>query len=140
MTTSDEAVQNKQLIQRIFVGLAKGDGRLFVQSMAEDFRWTLIGTTAWSKTYVGKEAIMREVIAPLQMVLQQGPRLVAQRLIAEHDFVVVQARGDNLTKAGERYDNTYCMVFRLEQGRMLELTEYADTELVARVLGAPVRE
>ena len=39
------ANENKELMQRIFAGLAKGDGQPFRESLAEDFTWTLTGTT-----------------------------------------------------------------------------------------------
>jgi hypothetical protein len=52
------AVDNKQLMQEIFAGLSKGDGKLFRDSLAEDVRWTLMGTTKWSGTYEGKRAVI----------------------------------------------------------------------------------
>ena len=42
------------------------------------------------------------------------PSTVAHRLIAVGDYVVVEARGDNVTRTGVRYDNEYCMVWRIE--------------------------
>jgi ketosteroid isomerase-like protein len=62
---------------------------------------------------------------------------IAHRFIAEGDHVVVEARGSNVTKAGVPYNNTYCFVFRLAGGKLAELTEYMDTELVTAVLGDP---
>jgi hypothetical protein len=35
-------------------------------------------------------------------------------------------RGDNVTKAGQRYDNQYCMVWRIEDGKIKEIKEYCD--------------
>jgi ketosteroid isomerase-like protein len=52
-------------------------------------------------------------------------------------LVVVEARGDNVTKVGVPYCNTYCFVFRLEGGKLKEVTEYRDTELPTRALGNP---
>ena len=49
---------------------------------------------------------------------------------------MVEARGDNVTRAGLRYDNQYCMVFRIENGRIREIKEYCDSTRVERVLGA----
>jgi ketosteroid isomerase-like protein len=60
---------------------------------------------------------------------------VAFNFIAEGDYVVVEARGDNVTKTGQRYDNQYCMVWRIENGRIKEIKEYCDSTLVERVLG-----
>jgi hypothetical protein len=36
-------IENKQLMQNIFAGLAEGNSRPLVEAMAEDFSWTVIG-------------------------------------------------------------------------------------------------
>ena len=128
------AIDNKQLLQRIFEGLANRDGTLLVESMADDVCWRVIGTTKWSGTFSGKDAVMRELLAPLRQNLVQRSRTVAQRFLADGDFVVVEARGDNETRRALPYNNTYCFVFRLSGGKIREITEYCDTDLVARVL------
>ena len=51
---------------------------------------------------------------------------------------MVEARGDNVTKSGAPYNNSYCFVFRLAGGKLAEVTEYMDTELVTAALGNPV--
>jgi len=62
-------------------------------------------------------------------------RVLAFNFIAEGDTVVVEAKGDNVTKSGDRYDNEYCMVWRIQNGRITQIKEYCDTALVERVLG-----
>ena len=49
----------------------------------------------------------------------------------------MQYRGEVQTTAGEAYDNHYCMVYRVADGRLRSVTEYMDTDLACRVLGAP---
>ncbi len=39
------AAENKQLMQQVFAELAKENGKPFVDLMADDFRWTITGTT-----------------------------------------------------------------------------------------------
>jgi ketosteroid isomerase-like protein len=39
--------------------------------------------------------------------------------------------------SGEHYANTYCLVIRMADGRLREMTEYMDTGLVQRVLQPP---
>lgn len=131
------AAQNKQLLQNIFAETAKGNGRPFVQALADEVSWTIIGSTAWSKTYRGKQAVLAELLGPLNAQLADGNRITAHRLIAEDDCVVVEARGHNVTKAGDPYQNSYCWIFRLVDGQVVELTEYADTALIDAVLQAP---
>ena len=69
------------------------------------------------------------------MVLSFGGQYLGPPQPPEGDFVVVEARGDNVTKAGQRYDNQYCMVWRLEGGRIRQIKEDCDSALVERVLG-----
>ena len=51
------ATENKQLMHQIFEELSKGNSEPFVASMADDFRWTVTGTTKWSRTYEGKQSV-----------------------------------------------------------------------------------
>lgn len=131
------ATQNKQLLQHVFAETAKGNGRPFVEALADDVNWSIIGSTAWSRTYRGKQAVLGELLGPLNAQLADGNRISAQRFIAEGDCVVVEARGHSLTKAGEPYHNSYCWIFRLVDGQVVELTEYADTALIDAVLQPP---
>lgn len=129
--------ENKELMRRIFSETARGNGRPFIESLADDVCWTIMGTTGWSKTYRGKSAVLAELLGPLSAQLAGQNTIVAHRFIAEDDFVVVEGRGRNLTKAGQPYENTYCWVCRLADGKLTELTEYADTQLIATVLNDP---
>jgi ketosteroid isomerase-like protein len=131
------AAENKQLMQSIFSETAKGDRKLFVDSLADDVRWTIIGTTKWSKTYHGKEAVLNELLGPLRSQLAYPNRISAHRFIAEDDYVVVEARGAVTTKAGKPYHNEYCWICRIVDGKVQELIEYADTQLIATALGDP---
>ncbi len=130
------AAENKKLMEQIFAGLAKGDSRPFVEAMADDFAWTVTGTTRWSKTYAGKKLVLEELLGTLRTLVVPPIVVVAQRFIADGDFVAVEARGKNTTTAGVPYNNTYCFVFRVADGKLRELTEYLDTELVNSALGA----
>jgi len=129
------AAENKQLMQHIFDELAQGNSRPLVESMADDFCWTVTGSTKWSRTYKGKEAVLGELFATLRSRMADRIRTIPERFIAEDDVVVVEARGNNTTKSGKPYNNRYCFVFRLANGKLQEVTEYMDTLLVATTLG-----
>lgn len=131
------AIENKLIMQNLFAELSKGNGKPFVDCMADDFCWTMTGTTDWSKTYRGKEAVLAELFAPLYSQFASQYTNTAQRFIAEDDYVVVECRGQVTTKKGVPYNNTYCFVCRLADGKLKELTEYFDTELVTAALEAP---
>jgi uncharacterized protein len=132
-----DAAENKRLMQDVFAQLAAGNGRPFVDALADDIRWRIIGTTDWSGTWEGKGAVQTRLLGPLFEQFATRYRNRAIRLIAEDDFVVIECRGDVTTKAGRPYNNTYCYVCRLEGGKVRELTEYCDTEVLAEALTPP---
>jgi uncharacterized protein len=131
------AAQNKQLMQDLFVELAKGNGKPFVDSLADEVCWTITGTTKWSRTYRGKQAVLDELFAPLFSGFANRYRNAAHNFIAEGDQVVVECRGQVMTKKGIPYNNAYCYVCRLAAGKLVHLTEYLDTELVTVALDSP---
>ena len=131
------AAENKNTMRAICSELARGNGGPFLDSMAEDFCWKLIGATDWSGTYRGKRAVISELLEPLLAQFADRYTNTAHRLIAEGDYVVVECRGEVTTTAGLPYNNTYCWVCRFGNGKLRELTEYMDTELVSAALRAP---
>jgi ketosteroid isomerase-like protein len=129
----------KQRLEYIFGETAKGNGQPFLDALADDAEWAIIGSTGWSKTYRGKTAILRDLIAPLRRALAPPLKTHALHMIAEGNMVAVQGHGENMTREGRRYENTYCWVFAFRDGRVASITEYADTELIRSVLGDPAK-
>jgi ketosteroid isomerase-like protein len=134
------ALENKKLMQEIFAASGSPDSAvrdraLFIATLADDATWTVTGQYSWSRTFKGKESIMNDLHGHVRSRLVDRVRTLAHRFIADGDHVVVEAKGDNLTKEGVRYDNDYCLVFRLEGGRIKEIREYCDSVLTERALG-----
>jgi ketosteroid isomerase-like protein len=59
-------------------------------------------------------------------------------LHADGDTVVAEVRLEATLAHGGHYDNDYCFVFELEDGRIRQVREYMDTQRGARWFGAPV--
>lgn len=141
MTTTTHPTEstqhNKQRMQQAFAALADGNGQPFVDLMADDFQWVMQGTTAWSRTYVGKQVVLDELFKPLFAQFERPYRNTAHRFIAEDDSVVVLCQGRVTTRRGKPYNNSYCYVCRFSDGKMRELIEYFDTELVTAALEKP---
>jgi uncharacterized protein len=131
------SIENKRFLEAVFADTAKDSGRSFIEALADDVRWTIIGSTAWSKAYVGKASVIVELRRPLSMQLAGSNTTRAHRFIAEGDFVVIQATGHNVTRSGMPYANSYCWVIRMAGEKMVEPTEYADIQLIAAALVDP---
>lgn len=129
------AAANKETVRNMFAELSKGNAEAFLGTLADDVRFTLIGSTKFSGVFNGKPEFIEKVLAPLGAQLEGGIAMNVDNLIAEGDHVVMQGRGESTTKSGKVYNNTYAQVFRLANGKVQEVTEYLDTELVTAVFG-----
>lgn len=117
-------------MQFIFSELSKGNDAPFLEAMADDMQWTWMGSGQWSRTFTGKQSVLGELWSAVRATLQPPYKVVAHRFIADEDYVVVEATGQNTTPDGKLYNNKYCWVCRLSAGKLHELREYMDTQLV----------
>ncbi len=123
--------ENKRLVQQ----MVTFEGNWF-KLFADDAVWIIPGTTRFSGTFRGTQEITEKLLGPLGSELGSFGSQKIENLIAEGDYVVAQTQvSGRVTKAGKPYNNTYCMVFKIIDGKIQELTEYADTELVTAVFG-----
>jgi len=53
------------------------------------------------------------------------------RYITDGDSVVIEAQGDGVTAAGQRYDSPYVFIFDTRDGQIVSLREYSDTRVAA---------
>lgn len=126
---------NKKLMQDIFAEIAQGKGTLFAAALADHVVMRVTGQYSWSRTFVGKEAVLRDLYGYVRSRVEKGSRTLALNFVAEGDHVIVEARGDMTTKAGAKYDNEYCLVYRLDGGKIVEMREYCDSQLCEQRLG-----
>lgn len=130
-------VENKQLLQRIYEELSRGHVQALLENLAEDIQWTIIGTTVLSGTFHGKQEVIDHLLKPLATRLANSPIVFSfDRFIAEGEYVVMQAHGRATSRNGKPYNNTYCIVCRIVNGKVKEMTDYIDTELITSALGA----
>ena len=124
---------NALVVSQVFEEVAQGNGAPFWEACHDDLIWRTIGGGSWSGEFVGKRTIIDEIFRPLNRVLVERATIPG-RLIDGGDVIVLQARGKNLTRDGQRYDNDYVFVMHFREGKIAKYEEYCDTELIARVL------
>lgn len=104
--------------------------------LSDDVVWTNTGSTRFSGTFSGKQALLEQLLGPLFGQLKAGIRSEIEGLTAEGDIVVAQTSGVAETLDGTPYNNTYCQVIRIADGKIAEVKEYFDTALVNSVFGS----
>ena len=129
------AAENKKLIQSMFAELSRGNGAGYLDGLADEVQFTIMGSTKYSGTFRGKQDVINRLLTPLMSELDGGLEVTPDAFIAEGDTVVMQGHGRSKTKSGKPYNNLYCQVFRIAGGKVREITEYLDTELVTQAFG-----
>ena len=98
---------NKQVVLDFYAAGARGDMDTCFALLADDVTWTNIGSTKFSGTYKGKQAIADDLLGPLFGQLKAGISSQVERLIAEGDIVFAQTSGTAETLDGTAYKNAY---------------------------------
>ena len=125
--------ENRKLIQDAFAAWANGDGMAFFNLLADNATWTVMGSCPISGTYGGRQRLIEDALQPQRAKLAGPPTPAVINLIAEGDTVVIQWVGKGMTKSGQPYNNSYCYVVQVENGRIIRGTAYLDTELVRSI-------
>jgi ketosteroid isomerase-like protein len=129
------AEQNRQVVTEAFGHFMRGDARPFFSLVADDVRWTVIGSTAISGTFDSKKAFVADATSKLSGRLATPISGTINSVLADGDHVIVQWEGRADMANGGLYDQRYCWVMRLADGKVVETVAYLDTEMVSAVFG-----
>lgn len=130
-----EIAESKKIAQAFYDAANQGDMDTCFGYLADDIVWISIGTTAVSGTYSGKDNLTANLLGPVFGELKAGISSVIDNIIAEGDFVVVQSRGTAETNDGRPYNNTYCHIMKFRNDKIIEMTEFCDTQLTSSIYG-----
>lgn len=125
---------NKQLVTRWYEALAAGDFEAIFDMHHDDVVYNMVGNTPVSGRLYGKDACCNGMIA--EKLLQQlvpGQFRFAKHwsiVAAEGDRVVGLMQGGGPTRNGGDYDQTYCEIFTIRDGKITEMHNFFDTVLV----------
>lgn len=78
--------------------------------------------------------VMLGTIGAFTQLLPGGLRLEVQRVIEGEDCVVVECQGKASTYEGMPYNNQYCFIFTMRDGRIARVDEYFCNVLADSVL------
>ena len=125
---------SKELLRHVYSEASKGNPQPLLDSLDDDVRWTIIGSTPLSGTYEGRREVVEGLLGGLRARLVGPVAFSFERFIEEGEYVVMQASGQATAISGASYDNTYCIVARIVNGKIREMTDYVDTELITKAL------
>jgi ketosteroid isomerase-like protein len=128
----------RSLIEGFYAALGKGDRSKLLELLAPDAVWIPPLSAPIARTE-GAEAIadaLGSQIVRHMFDLSKPFALEVRRILADGDVAVVQQRLTATAKAtGLPYDNQYCWVYEVRDGRIAVLEEYADTIVAGKAMG-----
>ncbi len=127
--------ENKQAVVSAYAAMAAGNPAPYLNLLSDDVSITMFGDHRFARTFEGRTDVYNNLFGPIREVLDGTIRINVTNVAAENDTVVVEAQGEARTKDGRSYRNTYCFVFRFENGKICESREYMDTQLVKATFG-----
>lgn len=130
MSKTDES---RRVIEGFYEAVAAGDMETVVAIFADDVEVEVMGQSPISGRHVGRADFLAHAMGPVIDALDPETIELAatwEIFAAEDDRVVARMTGRATSKAGKRYDNSYCQLFRVRDGRIAEMYEYLDTALL----------
>jgi len=126
---------SREVVQRAIDALNRGDSEGFLNSFSADFDFWMPGTTPSSGRTKGIQEFAT-LVAKVASYLDVMITIKVTNFIACGEWVITEAVGHGVTKKGKDYNNTYCHLWQVRDGKIVKFVEYNDTDLIVRVLCA----
>ena len=128
----------RTLIEEFYAALRKADRPRLLELLVPDAVW-IPPEGAPVARIEGAQAIVDALggqVVRDTFDLSKPFKLEVRRMIADGDVAVVQQRITATAKAtGNDYDNQYCWVYEVRDGRIAVLEEYVDTIVAGKAMG-----
>jgi len=123
--------ENKEIAIRFFEALSSGSKTYLDFYTDDSVIWTA-GDNA-----IGGTRTKKEIVDFAQGILAAFPNGITFKITgitAENDRVAVEVSGEAIHASGEEYNNQYHFLLTIKNGKIIELKEYMDTQLAAKIL------
>jgi ketosteroid isomerase-like protein len=122
----------KQLIQTFFSTLSAGEYAEAFANVADDVVWWVPGNLPFSGNK--SKAEYMAIVQRIRDGFPAGFTLTVTGVTAEGDKVAAEVVSSGTHRNGRAYNNHYHFLFRLRDGRIVEVKEYMDTLHLAQLL------
>ena len=101
---------------------------------ADNFMWTIKGSSRLSGTYIDKNVFFMQVLDRLNNVLQPKWRMHIINTYTDDNVLIVEMKGEVKAKNSQDYNNDYCWIFKFANEKIISVTAYYDSLLVNKIL------
>lgn len=124
--------QNKQVVVKFLEAMGRSDAAAAAPCLAPDAFTLAKGFGKFAG--VRHHDVILATIDAFRKLVPSGLSPAIHTITAEGDRVVVEFEGNATLSNGKSYNNQYCMVFTLRDGKIKQANEYFCTKLADEVL------
>lgn len=117
--------ENKVIVDQFFNDITSGNIESAFALVSENARWWVPGNLPFSGTKTKSEYL--KIVNMITRGFPTGFSLKVTDLIAEGDKVAAEVVSEGRHINGKNYNNHYHFLFRIKEGKFVEVKEYMDT-------------
>ena len=127
---------NEQLVLDFFEVLSSGDLEKLRAFYHDKSTWEpKVRAIAGSGKHVGMD-IIDKFLAPVRGMFEPGdPKVQVSNIFSAGPFVCAESLSTGTTLDGKVYENDYCWVFEVSNGKIDAMREYMDSHYIANLFG-----
>ncbi|MGE2734182.1 nuclear transport factor 2 family protein [Mycolicibacterium vaccae] len=125
-STIDLRSQNIAVVRADFDAWRAGSGSPF-DRLADDATWEIVGNSAASRVYTGKEDFLGNVIRPFNARMSQPLVPTVRDMYCDGDTVIALFDAEGVAVDGIAYRNTYAWFLTLRAGWIVKATAFFDS-------------
>ena len=129
MTSISE--ENKDIAIKFFKALSSGSETYLNYYNDDAIIWTA-GDNSIGGTRTKQEIV--DFAKGILSAFPDGIKFNITGITAENERVAVEVSGEAIHASGKNYNNKYHFLLKIKNGKILELKEYMDTQLAAKIL------
>ena len=123
--------ENKEIAIKFFEALSSGSATYLDFYNEDSIIWTA------GDNDIGGTRSKKEIVDFAEGILAAFPTGIIFNITgitAENERVAVEVSGEAVHASGKPYNNKYHFLLTIKDGKILELKEYMDTQLAAKIL------
>ena len=126
---------NRKIAETYYTSINGGNFDSVLGLMSEDVIFHVIGTGPFSGRWEGRDKVYGVLVPSIMKSLKPETVVFAEKwkiMCADENSVVGLMTGEAETIKGEKFEATYCQIFKIQNSIITDVYEFLDTDLNAK--------